>query len=182
MAKGVFERKKPHVNVGTIGHIDHGKTTLTAALSARSQAKYGTTAEVDRQLTKPNDNHAIQSSVMAFPSAAKASAMITDLTAGIKGCKNLSLSQEGASVSMEPSAIPELTKAGQVGYIDYMTANGKTELMAADLVQVGTTVSVVAIDGPLTNDPAALQQMGGTQLSHLSDVQVGRLKTAQGLS
>jgi elongation factor Tu len=40
MAKGVFERVKPHVNVGTIGHIDHGKTTLTAALSARSAAKY----------------------------------------------------------------------------------------------------------------------------------------------
>jgi elongation factor Tu len=40
MAKGVFERKKPHVNVGTIGHIDHGKTTLTAALSARSALKY----------------------------------------------------------------------------------------------------------------------------------------------
>jgi elongation factor Tu len=40
MAKGVFERKKPHVNVGTIGHIDHGKTTLTAALSARSAGKY----------------------------------------------------------------------------------------------------------------------------------------------
>jgi elongation factor Tu len=40
MAKGVFERKKPHVNVGTIGHIDHGKTTLTAALSARSASKY----------------------------------------------------------------------------------------------------------------------------------------------
>ncbi len=34
MAKGVFERKKPHVNVGTIGHIDHGKTTLTAAMTA----------------------------------------------------------------------------------------------------------------------------------------------------
>ena len=41
MAKGVFERTKPHVNVGTIGHIDHGKSTLTAALSARSAAKYG---------------------------------------------------------------------------------------------------------------------------------------------
>src|SRR5881392_775397 len=40
MAKAVFERKKPHVNVGTIGHIDHGKTTLTAALSARSATKY----------------------------------------------------------------------------------------------------------------------------------------------
>ena len=42
MAKGVFERKKPHVNVGTIGHIDHGKTTLTAALSARSAVKFPT--------------------------------------------------------------------------------------------------------------------------------------------
>jgi elongation factor Tu len=33
MAKGVFERKKPHVNTGTIGHVDHGKTTLTAAIT-----------------------------------------------------------------------------------------------------------------------------------------------------
>src|SRR5438874_11332280 len=33
MAKKKFERTKPHVNVGTIGHIDHGKTTLTAALT-----------------------------------------------------------------------------------------------------------------------------------------------------
>src|SRR5437870_13286937 len=32
-AKGVFERKKPHLNVGTIGHVDHGKTTLTAAIT-----------------------------------------------------------------------------------------------------------------------------------------------------
>jgi len=40
MAKGTFERTKPHVNVGTIGHIDHGKTTLTAAILA-VQAKKG---------------------------------------------------------------------------------------------------------------------------------------------
>ena len=33
MAKGKFERTKPHVNVGTIGHVDHGKTTLTAAIT-----------------------------------------------------------------------------------------------------------------------------------------------------
>ena len=32
MAKEVFERTKPHCNIGTIGHIDHGKTTLTAAM------------------------------------------------------------------------------------------------------------------------------------------------------
>jgi elongation factor Tu len=52
MAKGVFERKKPHVNVGTIGHIDHGKTTLTTALSARSAAKYGTTAKSYKDIAK----------------------------------------------------------------------------------------------------------------------------------
>ena len=33
MAKAKFERNKPHVNVGTIGHVDHGKTTLTAAIT-----------------------------------------------------------------------------------------------------------------------------------------------------
>jgi elongation factor Tu len=39
MAKDIFERKKPHVNVGTIGHIDHGKTTLTGAILAVQSAK-----------------------------------------------------------------------------------------------------------------------------------------------
>ncbi|MBU6482114.1 MAG: elongation factor Tu, partial [Nitrospirae bacterium] len=33
MAKAKYERRKPHVNIGTIGHVDHGKTTLTAALT-----------------------------------------------------------------------------------------------------------------------------------------------------
>ncbi len=41
MAKAVFERKKPHLNVGTIGHVDHGKTTLTAALTKCMAAKFG---------------------------------------------------------------------------------------------------------------------------------------------
>ncbi len=40
MAKEKFERTKPHVNIGTIGHVDHGKTTLTAAITQR-QAKFG---------------------------------------------------------------------------------------------------------------------------------------------
>jgi elongation factor Tu len=39
MAKSKFERKKPHVNVGTIGHVDHGKTTLTAAITLRQNKK-----------------------------------------------------------------------------------------------------------------------------------------------
>ncbi len=41
MAKGKFERTKPHVNVGTIGHVDHGKTTLTAALTKVSAERFG---------------------------------------------------------------------------------------------------------------------------------------------
>ena len=39
MARDVFERKKPHVNVGTIGHVDHGKTTLTAAITSYLASK-----------------------------------------------------------------------------------------------------------------------------------------------
>ena len=41
MAKEKFERTKPHVNVGTIGHVDHGKTTLTAALTKVCAEAYG---------------------------------------------------------------------------------------------------------------------------------------------
>jgi elongation factor Tu len=41
MAKGKFERTKPHVNVGTIGHVDHGKTTLTAAITTVLSLKFG---------------------------------------------------------------------------------------------------------------------------------------------
>jgi elongation factor Tu len=41
MAKGKYERTKPHVNVGTIGHVDHGKTTLTAAMTMVLSKKYG---------------------------------------------------------------------------------------------------------------------------------------------
>ena len=45
MAKETFQRNKPHVNVGTIGHVDHGKTTLTAAITRTLAAKYGGVAK-----------------------------------------------------------------------------------------------------------------------------------------
>ncbi|TLS72268.1 GTP-binding protein, partial [Mariprofundus erugo] len=51
MAKGKFERTKPHVNIGTIGHVDHGKTTLTAAitkvLSLKGQASFKDYGDID---------------------------------------------------------------------------------------------------------------------------------------
>ena len=50
MAKEKFERSKPHVNVGTIGHVDHGKTTLTAALTTILAEKFGGTAKAYDQL------------------------------------------------------------------------------------------------------------------------------------
>ena len=50
MAKGKFERNKPHVNVGTIGHVDHGKTTLTAALTSVLSKKYGGEAKAYDQI------------------------------------------------------------------------------------------------------------------------------------
>lgn len=50
MAKGKFERTKPHVNVGTIGHVDHGKTTLTAAITTVLTKKYGGEAKAYDQI------------------------------------------------------------------------------------------------------------------------------------
>ena len=50
MAKGKFERTKPHVNVGTIGHVDHGKTTLTAALTVVLAKKFGGEAKSYAQI------------------------------------------------------------------------------------------------------------------------------------
>ena len=50
MAKEKFERTKPHVNVGTIGHVDHGKTTLTAAITTVLSTKFGGEAKAYDQI------------------------------------------------------------------------------------------------------------------------------------
>ena len=58
MAKEKFERTKPHVNVGTIGHVDHGKTTLTAALTVVQAKKFGGEAQAFDQIDKAPEEKA----------------------------------------------------------------------------------------------------------------------------
>src|SRR5450756_42381 len=58
MAKSKFERTKPHVNVGTIGHVDHGKTTLTAAITTVLAKKYGGEAKAYDQIDKAPEERA----------------------------------------------------------------------------------------------------------------------------
>ena len=58
MAKAKFERKKPHVNVGTIGHVDHGKTTLTAAMTRVLSTKYGGEARAFDQIDNAPEERA----------------------------------------------------------------------------------------------------------------------------
>ena len=58
MAKEKFERKKPHVNIGTIGHVDHGKTTLTAAITVIMAKKFGGQAMRFDQIDKSPEEKA----------------------------------------------------------------------------------------------------------------------------
>ncbi|MCK5770483.1 GTP-binding protein, partial [Algiphilus sp.] len=58
MAKAKFERTKSHVNVGTIGHVDHGKTTLTAALTLCQAKKYGGEAQAFDMIDKAPEEKA----------------------------------------------------------------------------------------------------------------------------
>ena len=65
MSKEKFERTKPHVNVGTIGHVDHGKTTLTAAITTVLAKTYGGSGT----LLKEADVHLLFPDEQSFRSA-----------------------------------------------------------------------------------------------------------------
>ena len=60
MAKEKFERTKPHVNVGTIGHVDHGKTTLTAAITTVLSKAFGGEAKAYDQIDAAPEEKARQ--------------------------------------------------------------------------------------------------------------------------
>lgn len=75
MAKEKFERTKPHVNVGTIGHVDHGKTTLTAAIATVLSAKFGGSAkkydEIDNAPEEKARGITINTSHVEYETAAR---------------------------------------------------------------------------------------------------------------
>ncbi len=65
MSKEKFERTKPHVNVGTIGHVDHGKTTLTAAITTVLAKTYGGAARAFDQIDNaPEEKLAVSPSTL----------------------------------------------------------------------------------------------------------------------
>ena len=67
MSRGKFERTKPHLNVGTIGHVDHGKTTLTAAIT-RVLAKQVPDDPANREVAFDQIDNAPEESSAASPS------------------------------------------------------------------------------------------------------------------
>ena len=155
--------------------------TLADAMGALS-TKYGTTVEVDRKLTDQAKGYMIISSVSVLPSVDKASAVISDLTAGLNGCTTLSMTpQDGQSVSIAFDGTSILMGNDQVGCVAYISNGDKTLLMGIVEARVGTAVSVVALYEPETEDTTALHQMG-TTLTNLSDIQFQRLKGAEAIS
>ena len=102
MAKAKFERNKPHVNVGTIGHVDHGKTTLTAALTKVSADKgLGTYVSYD-QVAKASESQGRRD----------ATKILTIATSHVEYSTTLrSMSQGRAIYSMEFSHYQEVPKA-----------------------------------------------------------------------
>lgn len=62
MAKEKFQRTKPHVNVGTIGHVDHGKTTLTAAITMHCAKLFG-----DKALAYDSIDNALRKKSVVLP-------------------------------------------------------------------------------------------------------------------
>ena len=68
MAKAKFERTKPHCNIGTIGHVDHGKTTLTAAISKVLAARVaGNTATDFDNIDKAPEERAVSYTHLTLP-------------------------------------------------------------------------------------------------------------------
>ena len=79
MAKQKFDRSKPHVNIGTIGHVDHGKTTLTAAIATRLATVTGGTAKSYAEIDSAPEEKHVESLLTLLTSNTKQQ-LVTTLT------------------------------------------------------------------------------------------------------
>ena len=95
MAREKFERSKPHVNIGTIGHVDHGKTTLTAAitacLSTLGNATLKNYADIETDMNYRNSTSKHRSSTDSETSASTVSTDTSDKTKTRKKREELSV-------------------------------------------------------------------------------------------
>ena len=124
MAKGTFERTKPHVNVGTIGHIDHGKTTLTAAILARKAhvnklkdvktyaeiAKGGTVRDANKTVTIAVSHVEYESNDRTYASAGRCRSRICSTTPAWRSSTTRSRSRAGTTPTSTAPATPTTSR------------------------------------------------------------------------
>ncbi len=142
--------------------------------------KYGTTVYAMRVLTENSGADMIQDAVMVMPSTEKASALMSDLTAGLKGCKAFTETQQNQPVPITLTAISQMVGPDHVGYTTSSGTQGDTLVTATYVVRVGPAV-VSIMEADIAKYAVPLPQASAT-LVRLSDVQVGRLKSAEGVS
>lgn len=143
--------------------------------------KYGTTVDVLRTLLQSTGTGSgtLWDDVAVLPSSAKAAAVMSDLAAAVKGCQSFSEPGGSSTSSFVLSADPRIPGAGNVAFTTYSTGGSDATMDITDMVQVGAEVVRIALGGQATHDSATLQQLAAT-VSHAADVQVSRLKAAQG--
>src|SRR3982751_192621 len=148
MAKAKFERTKPHVNVGTIGHVDHGKTTLTAAITA-IQAKQGLAQftaydQIDKAPEERERGITIATAHVEYESARRHYAHI-DCPGHADYVKNMIVGasqMDGAIVLVDatqgvgPQTREHVLLARQVGVEHLVVFINKIDVAEADLVDV----------------------------------------------
>ena len=164
MAKEKFQRNKPHCNIGTIGHVDHGKTTLTAAITLTLAKSGGATAKKYEDIDAAPEEKARGFIFGAAVAARLGLGFIPLRKAGKLPCETIgidyALEYGAARIELDPSAI---ASGERVLLTDDLIATGGTALAGAELLrQAGAVVehALFVIDLPDLGGAEALRQAG----------------------
>lgn len=141
---------------------------------------YGTVGEASRTMHQASGLQMIVVSVLTFRTPDAATTALTDGRAGLAGCTTLTGTSGGSPIAGTIGPIPQLaTATDRFGYAAYLTAGGVAVLMAAEEVQVGSTIVEVALIGSQTQDTTTLHAMG-TTLSDTIDAVTAKMGTTSG--